>query len=98
MGAYKNWHLVVYVFLLNIADAVLTHYSVSRGFAKELNPIMDFLLEIDPTYFYICKISLVVLGLTLLVRIGDNPGTRLALLFCALIYTCIIGLHVAILL
>ena len=98
MGAYKNWHLVVYVFLLNIADAVLTHYSVGRGFARELNPIMDFLLEIDPAYFYVCKISLVALGLTLLARIGDTAGTRLALLFCAIIYTCIIGLHVTILL
>jgi hypothetical protein len=93
----KIGFLYIYIFLLNILDAVATHYSVSRRLAWEVNPLMDYLLHAGAGYFYTCKIVLVVLGLTLLKRLGDTAGTRLALRLCALIYTVIICLHMQIL-
>lgn len=93
----KIGFLYVYTFLLNILDAIATHYSVSQQLAREANPLMDYLLQAGAGYFYTCKIVLVVLGLTLLKRLGDAPGTGLALRLCALIYTVILCLHTQIL-
>ena len=93
----KIGFLYIYIFLLNLADAVLTHYSVGGKLAKEMNPFMDYLLKLGPGYFYTCKIVMVTLGLVLLWRLGDTAGTRFALNVCAFIYTAIIILHILIL-
>ena len=86
----------LYIFVLNFVDALLTHYSVGNGIAKELNPLMDYLLQIGPAYFYAIKLTLVSLGLILLLRLGYSRGTALALAACSIIYTAIIFLHISI--
>jgi hypothetical protein len=97
MAALKANFLFFYIFVLNLADAVLTHYSVGNKLATEQNPLMDYLLEISPSLFYICKLILVVLGLVLLKRLGRSPGTQFALVLCAAVYTWIMTVHYSIL-
>ena len=53
------------VFFLCVADAALTITHVSRG-AGELNPLMDYLLEIGPGVFAGVKIMLSAAALVLL--------------------------------
>lgn len=89
----KKTFLYLYIFVLNLVDAVLTHYSVGNGLATEINPLMDFLLQLGAFYFYVCKIALVVLGLALLKRLEGTRGVDLALHLCATIYTVICILH-----
>jgi len=98
MNFAKSNFLFVYIFIANLLDAIMTHYSVSNGLAWEVNPLMNYLLEAGVYYFYACKITLVILGLTLLKRLGWTRATRAALVFCATIYTLILFIHLRILL
>jgi len=90
--------LIIAIFLMNLADAFLTYYEISNELAYEQNPLMDFLLEANPLYFFACKITLVSLGLVLLKRLGERLDTMLALRMCAGIYAIIICMHLHILL
>ena len=60
--------LTIYLFLANIVDALMTYDSVSSGEAKELNPLMRYLLETNAIYFFAAKTALVLLGLILLIK------------------------------
>ena len=92
----KKWKFCfIYIFVLNLLDALATHYSVGQGFAEELNPLMNYLLELHPATFYLCKITLVILGLSLLYRLGESRGTKIALAVCAAIYTAIMFVHIS---
>jgi hypothetical protein len=97
MNAIKANFLFLYIFVLNLIDAVLTHYSVGNKLATEQNPLMDYLLEIHPSLFYLCKMVLVILGLVLLKRLGKSAGTQFALVLCAAVYTWIMSVHYSIL-
>jgi len=87
----------VYIFILNLLDAITTHYSVGRGLAQEVNPLMRYLLELHPATFYLCKVTLVSLGLFLLMRLGETRGTKIALIICSVIYTAVMCMHAFIL-
>ena len=97
MKSIKDNFWFAYIFILNFLDAVLTHYSVSRGLAEEMNPLMKYLLELHPATFYLCKLILVSLGLILLKKLGDTKGTKMALTVCSAIYTAIVIMHIFIL-
>ena len=43
------------ILLMGIADAILTLYHINENQAKELNPLMDFLLQINPHIFFNVK-------------------------------------------
>lgn len=98
MNFSKSNFLFVYIFIANLLDAMMTHYSVGNGLAWEVNPLMNYLLEAGAHYFYACKITLVVLGLTLLRRLGPTRGTFTALAICAIVYTLVLFMHFRILL
>ena len=98
MNFFKMNFLIPAIFLMNLVDAFLTYYEISNELAAERNPLMDFLLKIDPLYFFACKIVLVTLGLWLLKRLGDRTDAILALRVCAGVYAAIIGMHLHILL
>ena len=96
MNSVNRNFLFVYIFVANLLDALMTHYSVSTGLAWEVNPLMRYLLETSSFYFYACKISLVTLGLALLARLGETRGTAIALCFCCVIYTLVLFMHAGI--
>jgi hypothetical protein len=97
MKSIKDNFWLAYIFILNFLDAVLTHYSVNRGLAEEANPLMKYLLELHPATFYLCKLTLVSLGLILLKKLGDTRGTKIALIVCSIVYTTIAIMHIFIL-
>jgi hypothetical protein len=57
IGKKSYIFIAVSVFIFNILDALFTMYFVKRG-AKELNPLMDYLLNIDYGLFFIVKMIL----------------------------------------
>lgn len=56
---YEKWVGVVFIsiMVLSTLDAVLTLKILGRG-GKELNPVMDALLAIDNTAFFIGKLAI----------------------------------------
>jgi|TARA_R110000824_G_scaffold181438_4_gene362210 hypothetical protein len=97
MKQIKDNFWFAYIFILNLLDAILTHYSVSRKLTEEVNPLMKYLLEIHPAAFYLCKLTLVSLGLVLLKKLGETRGTKIALTICSSVYTAVVIIHVFIL-
>tara|TARA_Y100001973_G_C5132980_1_gene298801 strand:+ start:42 stop:338 length:297 start_codon:yes stop_codon:yes gene_type:complete len=85
--------LAVYLFLANLADAFLTHRSVSSGEAEELNPLMAHLLELGPLYFFFVKTMLVLLGIVLLAKSKNRKWSYCALAICSVAYTLILFVH-----
>ncbi len=56
-----NW--CVYFLILNILDITNTLFLLGKGTFVEANPIMDFLIQIDPFVFVFIKITFISLGL-----------------------------------
>ena len=48
--------------LLNLFDAYFTYIGVAQGYLEELNPIMDYLLDAGPFFFF--RNAAVILGIT----------------------------------
>ena len=80
--------------LLNLFDAYFTYVGVSQDYLEELNPIMDYLLDIGPSSFFFCKITLVLLAsIFLYLRRSHQLARRVVWLGCTL-YTIIGGIHI----
>ena len=47
---------LVTIFLMNLIDGVGTYLWVVNGYAEEKNPLMDFLIDVDPILFLCIKI------------------------------------------
>ena len=86
-----RWHNICLKLLLvlNLFDAVSTYIWVSLGYAKEANPIMDYLLSVSPPGFILYKILIVNLGVLLLWRLRERA-------FCRIITVPVTGVYVAI--
>ncbi len=54
------------ILVLSLLDGLLTVHLVQNG-AKELNPLMAYLLSNDPILFALAKITLTVVGVVALV-------------------------------
>jgi len=50
--------MLIGLVFFNIIDAISTYYFVVMGGAEELNPIMDYLLGVNPELFIVLKIIL----------------------------------------
>jgi len=111
LGSMKyNLSLLVLVNILNILDTAFTYYftvcfdkflKIGNGYYKvaEGNPLMDYLLQLDPTLFIITKLSIVFMftlilydGLTKL-RAQDLPLFGLFSTLMNIIYIIIVVNH-----
>ncbi len=53
----KYWYkLLAFLCILNVFDGLATAYTVTAGYAKELNPAMSFILSLSPWLFLFLKI------------------------------------------
>lgn len=94
---YEKWVGMIFIsiIMLSSLDAILTLSILDRG-GKELNPVMDALLEIDDTVFFIGKLILTLFSL-LFVLIHINfkllrvIPMRQVLVALFLAYSCLIG-------
>jgi len=78
--------LIAGIFTLNVADGVMTVYWVLSGRARESNPLMDRLLDIDPLVFMVVKLALVALGSVLLWRLRRHAIAVTAIFALFLVY------------
>jgi len=58
--------IVVSIMLLCLMDAINTLHLLHRG-AREINPVMDLLIQQSPQLFIMCKLLLTGLGMIMLV-------------------------------
>lgn len=90
---------MVILLILNIFDALGTHYAVGiKGFAFEVNPIMSWLIEKGWFWFYLIKVG----GLSLLsvrglmAKVEPSTLIKVPLYFCCGLYTLICLNHLVI--
>ena len=75
----KSILLASYIMIANVADAYLTDVAVTSGLATELNPIMNYLLDIGSGTFFFTKILMVSMAIVLLCCIKNQKAARKAL-------------------
>ncbi len=86
---------LIVLLLMNLFDSIATALWITMGVAVELNPLMDYLLEIGPGVFMITKNFLVILCVFLLWRLRHSVLARplVMVTFLAYFIVTIIHLH-----
>ncbi len=87
--------IIAAVFLMNIADGLLTLYWVLTERAVESNPLMAALIEIDPVLFMVVKIGLVLMGSALLWRFRFRATAVLGTFLVFFVYYGILIYHLS---
>lgn len=64
---------LVFLFVFNLIDAVVTDHVLARGMATELNPLMDHLYTLSPAGFLVVK---VLAGFSLVLALWDEVWGR----------------------
>ena len=85
--------LALYVMSANALDAYLTHVAVFEGEARELNPLMDYILSVSVEDFYFVKIGVVSLAMILMLRMKDQELASKVLMIAAAVYTVVLVIH-----
>ncbi len=86
------WILVSLIMFLNMADYYLTYIGVNLG-AKELNPIMDFLIGKGWEYVALFKLSIMVISLLALWRLYRYTIALWVASFITIFYTALLIYH-----
>ncbi len=98
VGTPKQWrwlrNIVFAILALNFADAVLTLFWVSRGLAREANPLLRHLIATSPLLFVFVKVALVGLGSWLLWRLRRRPFAVVAIFIAFLAYYWLLVYHI----
>jgi len=87
--------IVAAVFLMNLADGMLTLYWLQTGRAVESNPLMAALIAIDPALFMVVKMALVVMGTALLWRFRFRASAVLGMFLVFFVYYAILIYHLS---
>ncbi len=81
------------IVLLSIFDAYFTIMHVERG-AREINPLMDFLIGYGDLYFFVAKYTLTALGVFLLCLYKNLLLVRILIGLVMLLYLTVFGHHI----
>ncbi len=84
---------IALLFLLNLADAVLTLFWVRNGFATEGNLLMAKLLDMGDGPFLFGKILVGVIAATVLYRFANMRLARYGLSLALVIYIGLMVIH-----
>jgi hypothetical protein len=79
--------------LLSVLDAYFTIFHVDEG-AREVNPLMNFLLGYGNMYFFVLKYILTALGIVILCIYQNLPVVRAIILFVLIFYLTVFANHV----
>jgi hypothetical protein len=88
--------LLLLIFFFHCLDAGFTLFHLSRG-GRELNPIMEVLLRINPSLFVGTKLGLAGVGLCFLGVHKNFPYVKAGILFLLLLYAAVIAYHLLLL-
>ncbi|MFH1728455.1 MAG: DUF5658 family protein [Pseudomonadota bacterium] len=89
---YLKW-IIVWTYIFNVLDGILTTYWVLTYKATEANPFMAFLITKHPILFIAVKMVLVVLGSILLWRLRRRPFAVIAIFGAFMLYYFIVLYH-----
>ncbi|RJO65488.1 MAG: hypothetical protein C4523_15920 [Myxococcales bacterium] len=87
------WCLVGLIFILNVADGVLTLFWVFDASVEEWNPLLARLVKESPVLFMLVKIALVLLGSILLFRFRSNAYAVIGLFVAFMAYYYLLLYH-----
>lgn len=90
-----RWHTACLksLLVLNLFDAVCTFIWVTMGYAKEANPLMDYIISTHPPAFILYKVTIVSLGVLLLWRLRDQLFCRIATIPALAVYAAVGIIH-----
>ena len=88
-----RWFQAVLIF--NLLDLVFTVYYIEAGTAVEANPLMAAAYAASPMHFALLKLSLALLGITLLYRVRETRAAELALRAVTVTYGFLVAYHLA---
>lgn len=97
----KLFPVLLLAYIFNLADGILTYVVVCHyQLADEANPVMDFLLWESPAAFFVSKLVVPFLALSVIWVYGDqNPRMAQVLAIGAMaIYAIVVAMHMWILL
>lgn len=87
--------IVKAVLVMNLFDALMTLWWVSSGLATEANPFLEQIVTEHGFLFVVSKISLVILGTTLLWRYRTRPLAVIGIFAAFLVYYEVILIHLS---
>ena len=82
-----------FIFIANIMDAFFTLGWVEMNAAEEANPLMAYLLDVDPLLFWWTKFVVVFIALMGLWALRQHILARVLTLIVSLVYMHVIILH-----
>jgi hypothetical protein len=104
-GAYvdifdsRSWSIAIAVLILSFLDAVLTGFHLTRGSAKELNPLMNaVIIHAGLPAFFGAKAVLTALPVAVILIHKEWVIGRYAALLCLLVYVLLTLYHLYLLL
>jgi len=87
--------LLILIITFNYIDAFSTLYWVSEGYAVEINPIMDFCMQISSEMFLFVKTLIVLVASFFLWYVRKNKLAHILILLAFLLYSYIFIIHCA---
>jgi len=88
---------LIIILVLCAFDGVATVYHIFLGTVVELNPIMDYAIQLGSRKFIVFKMALTFLGLLMLIFYRHARGAKQAVLFVIFVYILLTIYHVFIL-
>ena len=81
---------IILLLLLNIVDATVTIAVIDAGIAEEVNPIMDFFLNMGYIHFLFVKFSTVSLASYVFWKFRDKKAAAMGMIFSLCCYICLV--------
>jgi len=87
--------LLLELWVLNVADLLLTHYALWLGFATESNGVMAFLLREGTLTATVFKLGIVTVGVLVLWRVRYRPVVPVVAALLAAFFAGVVAYQVA---
>ena len=91
LKTYRN--ILILLLVLNIFDAFSTLYLVSGGFAREINPLMESLLDLGPFIFLFFKLVTTGIGIFAMWLAKDLPLAHILTIGLLVLYIVVLFFH-----
>jgi hypothetical protein len=79
--------------ILNVFDAFSTLYLVSGGFAREINPLMESLLDLGPFIFLFFKLTTAGIGIFAMWLAKEIPLAHILVIGLVALYIIVFFFH-----
>jgi Domain of unknown function (DUF5658) len=94
-GEQLLFWLLLALWVLNVADLLLTHYVLWLGFATEENGVMRYFLHEGTLTATVFKIGIVSVGALLLWRVRHRPAVLVAAALLVAVFAAVVAYQAA---